>query len=239
MSNIPHKCILPTEIYDSPINISKLVIESYIDVHRYLSKLLQQGLFSLNTLILNGFPRDSRDRSSDLTDLAQASKEGRLPQLKHLDLCGFKLTPTAFLGLFHDYCSWNELLTLDIRNNYYLDSDFLFNFMTMVQTNGLLGSLQELGIDSYSSVDTVWSCLEALYLSSCTEDELHNISDAVDQGYFPALRTICVKNFKGYDTVLVHAFNKRNIYCHKAKAPFYNPFTRFRCYCQCKPREED
>ena len=156
---------------------------SCLDVSRCLSKLLRLGPLSLQTLLLIDCELDS----SDLASLAQASTESTLPQLKHLDLHHNRLTVSALGGLFYGSSNWNELITFDIRNNL-LDSSDLAQFLTMVQTNGCLGSLQELGIDSYPPVDIVWSCLKTLSLSSCTTKVLRNIIDAIDQECFPALR---------------------------------------------------
>ena len=163
-----------------------------------MSHTWYSGCLSLNTLVLNNCSLGS----SSVAHLAQASKQGRLPQLKHLDLYNRNLSCSELAGLFYGSCSWNELITLVIRNNCYLGSDFRIDFMKMAQIKGSLGSLQELGIDRYTPGNVVWSCLKALYLSSCTKDELRNISDAIDQGCFPALRTLCVENFEGYDMLV-------------------------------------
>ena len=229
-----YNSILPGDFQDTLMNFSTLELLSCAGVSKYLSIFLHQGTLSLKTLVLSNCSLDS----SNLADLAQASTEGRLPHLKQLYLHKIDLTGSKLFRLFHGMSSWNKLITLDIRNNWGISTDNLTHFMTMVQTNGCLGSLQELGIDSYPSVDTVWPCLKSLYLSSCTTNELRNILDGVKRGCFPAFRAICVDNFERYDAVLLHDLLKRNIHCHKAEAPFYNPFTRVSCYCQRKSREE-
>ena len=222
-----YNCDLPDKVDDTLINLPRLEILKCMNVNRFLSELFSQGALSLSTLVLNGCSLETED----LIDLAQASTEGSLPELKHLHLSDCNLESSTLIGLFYNSCTWNELLTLDIRNNRYLHSDFRTDFMTMVQTNGLLGSLQELGIDRYPPVDTVWSCLKSLYLSSCETHELRHILDAARE-CFPSLRSICVERFESYDAVLVHDFQERNISCHEAIAPWHDPFTRVRCYCQ-------
>ena len=64
-----------------PTNLKHLEIR-YSEVTKKLSALLCHRLSSLHTLILRGLQLDSQD----LSNLAQANVENRLPQLKHLDI---------------------------------------------------------------------------------------------------------------------------------------------------------
>ena len=112
--------------------------------------------------------------------------------------------------------------------------------MNKVETYGLLGSLQELGIDDYPYAygEIIWPDFRFLYLPHCSVKSFRNISEAVDRGCFPSLRTICVTKFESYDASLIRTLQKRNIYPHEAIAPLYDPFTRVRCYCQITQTEE-
>ena len=112
--------------------------------------------------------------------------------------------------------------------------------MNKVETYGLLGSLRELGIDDYPYAygEIIWPDLRFLYLPHCSVKSFRNISEAVDRGCFPSLRTICVTKFESYDASLIRTLQKRNIYPHEAIAPLYDPFTRVRCYCQITQTEE-
>ena len=232
-------CVLTDEFQDTAINLSRLDLLSCKNVNRYLSKLLHQCPLSLGSLPESLVLNDCSLDSSDLAYLAQASAELRLSNLKHLNLCHSGLTRSALIGLFCSFNSWKHLITLDIRSNLF-DIIDLALFMTLDRTErGFLGCLEELGIDSCPLVDTVWSCLKALYLSSCKMNSLANILDAVDRGRFPALRKICVTKFTACDPIVVNALNEININCHETKEPFYDPFTRIKCICQNKPMEED
>ena len=136
--------------------LSHLEIRSCRIVPGYLSTLRNCVLLSFQTLILS----DCGLNSDDLNSLAQASVDGRLPELKYLDLSHNKLTGAK--RLFWSSSSMNQLLTLDIRNNY-LDIIDITSFMTQVKRDGLLGILQELGIDHYPNMNTQWPHLKALY----------------------------------------------------------------------------
>ena len=163
--------------------------------------------------------------SQDLSSIAQAAEEGRLPELKHLDLSYNRMSGEGLMSLFDTSCHWDQLLSLDIGNNLLGRSDITCALMKKVETNGLLGSLQELGIDKYPVRGTIWPDLKVLYLPHCSVNSFRNISEAVNRGCFPALRTICVNKFESYDASLVRTLQKRNIYPHEAIAPLYDPFT--------------
>ena len=228
-----HNCILPDDFEHILPTLSQLNIESCKAATRYLSQMLLQGPLLLITLVLC----DCELTSQDLSSLAQTAVKGMLPELKHLDLSCNRITGEGSMSLFDSSCSWNHLVSLHIGDNLLDEKDAAY-FMRKVETDGLLGSLHELGTDNYPAVETIWPNMKALYLSFCDESTFCNISDAVDQGYFPVLGTICVEKFESYDASLVRTLQKRNIYCHEAIAPFYDPLARVRCYCQITQTEE-
>ena len=221
------------ELYQSVCTMRKL---EHLIFHNcdFIMKLLLQSPMQLTTLVLSYCELTSQDLSS----LAQAAVKGRLPELKHLDLSNNKMTGEGLMSLFDTSCPWNQLLSLDIGNNLVGRSDITCAFMKKVETNGLLGSLHELGIDDYPSGEIIWPDLKVLYFPHCSVKSFRNISEAVNGGCFPSLRTICVKKFESYDASLLRTLQKRNIYPHKAIAPFYDPLTRVRCYCQITQAEE-
>ena len=134
------------------------------------------------------------------------------------------------MHLFDNSCTWNQLLSLDIRRNL-LNSSDATKFMTKVKTDNLLGSLQQFMIDSYQDVKIYMPKLETLGLSRCTSESLQNIIDDIDRGFLPALRTICFEEFEPYDATVVGSLFERNIDCHRTFASFA---TNFKCYCQMK-----
>ena len=140
-----HYCVLTDEFEDIFTTVSRLNIRSCKGATRLFSHLLHPGSLLLTTLVLN----DCELTSQDLSNLAQAAEEGRLPELKHLDLSYNRMTGDALMSLFDTSCSWNQLLSLDIGNNLLGRSDITCAFMKKVETNGLLGSLHKLGIDDY------------------------------------------------------------------------------------------
>ena len=229
-----HNCALTDEFEDNFTTVSRLNIRSCKGATRLFSHLLHPGSALLTTLVLN----DCELTSQDLSNLTQAAEEGRLPELKHLDLSNNRMAGEGLMSLFDTSCRWNQLLGLDIGNNLLGRSDITYALMKKVETNGLLGSLQELGIDDYPSVEIIWPEMIFLYLPHCSVNSFRNISEAVHRDCFPALRTICVEKFESYDASLVGTLQKRNIYCHEAITPFYDPLTRVRCYCQITQTEE-
>ena len=73
----------PTDHFSSGISkLHKLYISYSSGITGHLSILLDHSFPSLNSLILSNCGLNSQD----LCSLAQASVEGRLPQLKHLDI---------------------------------------------------------------------------------------------------------------------------------------------------------
>ena len=82
-----HSCLMHREPAQFPKHISQLIIQSCAGLSRYLPTLLSQVPLSLKTLILN----DCKLDETDLNSLVQASVEGRLPELKHLELTGNKM----------------------------------------------------------------------------------------------------------------------------------------------------
>ena len=211
------------------MNASRLVIQSCSGLSGYLSVLLHAGFLNLYTLVLS----DCKLNSDDLSNLALACVEGRLPELRHMDITRNAMNCSEFMHLFDSFCSWNVLLSLDIRGTL-LHTPDVVEFMTKVKESGLLGNLKEIGIDNYANVNTSWVNLTMLCLSQFTLDSLRNLINNVDRGYMPALDMICIEKFETYNGKIVRSLSERNINCHKMFAPFDDPFGTIKCYCQMK-----
>ena len=219
-------CLPHEELRVFLMHLSTLEFRSCSGISAYLTVLLHQGFLNLHTLVLSG----CKLNSDDLKNLAQANSKSKLPQLTCLDLSNNKVTGSDLMHLFDNSCTWNQLLSLDIRRNL-LNSSDATKFMTKVKADNLLGSLQEFMIDSYQDVKIYMPKLETLGLSQCTSESLQNVINNIDRGFLPALRTICFEEFEPYDATVVGSLFERNIYCHKAFASFA---THFKCYYQIK-----
>ena len=93
--------------------LCKLDIGHSSGIAEHISTLISHDFPSLNTLILN----DCELSSSDMHSLALAKVEGRLPELKHLDVSDNVGEKRDFLkSLFYYPQSWKKLLSLDIWN---------------------------------------------------------------------------------------------------------------------------
>ena len=202
-----------------------------------LSTLFANQLPSLNTLTL----RDCGLNSQDMRSLAKANLEGRLPIIKHLDISRNEMSLSELRSLFDGSCGWNQLLSLDIKRTTnrtnrrgltkeeYNISDYL---NTVVQQGKLL-SLQHLGINSYRNADTVWSKLERICMKFCDEETLRNIT-SVRSAFLPALHTLCIVHYDGYDARVTSTLSEMGVNCHAFCAPWDDPFYPGKCHCQGK-----
>ena len=140
--------------------------------------------------------------------------------------------------LFDGPCTWNGLLSLDIRERLkHKDDDNIINYMNEIVSQGFLPSLQKLGINRFENRDTHWNCLEKLTLIYCEDNALRNISDAVCWGYLPVLHTLCVKHFEGYNADYVRTLSQLGVSCHRTCVPFdiiidRGGFDRRECICE-------
>ena len=148
-----------------------------------LSALFTQRLPSLKTLIL----RNCDLISDDLQSLSKAEVEGKLPQLRHLDI------------------SYNDV---DISRNVELDINDLFthssqwNQLTTLVTGDVnvpnvepqfLSSLEELHLSRryWSRTLTVTRCWPSLKVIIIDDESILScIADGVERGMFPSLATV-------------------------------------------------
>ena len=213
----------PEELRGYLIHLSRLEFRSCSALSGHLSILLREGLLALQSLVLS----NCKLYSNDLRKLAEAYKSNNLPRLKHVDLSKNVMTVSEFAHLFDNSCTWNQLLSLDIRGTL-LSSHCVAEFWTKVKIDDLLTSLQEFMLDSYPDVKTYRTNLKTLGLSQCTSESLQNVIDNIDQGNLPVLRTICFQEFEPYDATVVNSLSERNIDCHK----IFASFATTKCYCQ-------
>ena len=190
-----------------------------------LSVLLRHSFPSLNSLVLS----DCGLNSQDLCSLAQASVEGRLPQLRHLDIS--RNTDVHFHEMFQASCTWDKLLKLNITEIRHFDQ------LSEAMHSGCLNSLREISISGDQILSYKWESLQRICI--CPDFYLlKKVDCAVDEGRFPSLRTVCIQyethvlesNF--YKEPAIHSLLQKNISVHQAFLPYYDPFLSAKCLCQ-------
>ena len=216
----------PLEIASS---LSELSLFNCNGLEGKLSSLISDTLPRLTTL------KNQRDRqlnSNDLRNLAQAKVKGYLPLLKHLDISYNKLSLSEFKCLFEGSCTWSDLLSLDIRRAFInVRGDQVTDYMNEIVSRGYLPSLQKLGINRFENRNVLWNRLEKLKLFECKDDALCNIADAVRRGLQPALRTLCIPDFEGYDAEIVRTLSQLGVSSHKSCFVRDDFHHRAKCHC--------
>ena len=206
--------------------LSHLDLRDCIYVGGLLSFMLFYDFPSLTTLIL----RKCGLGSADLKRLAKAKADGKLPQLKHLDIShnywGLKGLQ-SFTEVPRN--TWLQLSTLNLYRAY--DKDIFDDYVRPQY----FPSLQELGIFSLSSrpVTDCWRHLQTLRVGM---NGVNFISKAVQEGFFPALRNVCIMKtdraselFNIPELRILAAFG---IFCHSPFEFDQSPFSRDICICQ-------
>ena len=210
-------------------SLSKLGLTSCCCLKGNLSSLIFHSFPLLTTLILSNCGLNSED----LANLNQAKARGRLPLLNHLDISGNELHLTEFRCLFDGVCTWNELVSLDIRGMFGdSEIDKVIDYINEIVSHSAVPSIRKLGINRFVNNNTHWKHLETLYLAECQDDVLCNIFNAVCSGYLPALRTLCAENFDGYNADYVRTLSQLGVSCHKTCVPYDNQFHREKCLCE-------
>ena len=141
---------------------------------------------NLSVLFIHSFPRlntvileDCELNATDLQSLARASVEGKLPQLRHLDI---SRNDEEISDLFTHSAQWNQLTTLRTSDVNVLNVD-----------PECLTSLEELRVSwhddiTFSCVTRCWSGLKTIKLV-CGAD-IPVVEDGVERGMFPDLTIV-------------------------------------------------
>ena len=191
---------------DQTVKLEKLALRYFIlsseEMDRLCEKLASIQLteldlsssgftFNLSVLFTHIFPRLNKLimshcglNANDLQSLARANVEGKLPQLRHLDIStnsGFNIS-----DLFTHSAHWDQLTTLETSDVNVLNVD-----------PECLTSLEELFLPAKGtqppSVTRQWPCLKLIEVNN--EQTARCIADGVEQGMFPSLATVRCESF--------------------------------------------
>ena len=141
---------------------------------------------SLSALFTHSFPRLSslkllrcKLNSNDVQSLARANVEGKLPQLRHLDIT--HSSDDKISHLFTHSAQWNQLTTLTTSDKNVLNVE-----------PKCLTSLEKLNLWAWGkpdqSITRKWSCLKVI--ESGDKGPAGCIADGVERGMFPSLTTM-------------------------------------------------
>ena len=245
-TSISHDCLPPSPesiaLRRCVVNLKMVADNLYRDNLRYLDLSFNEkikGTFPL--LLCNNFPSlktlilsECRLNSQDLRSLAQANAEGRLPELRYLDISNNTLSMTEYAdSLFAFSCKWNQLLSLNI-----MDTKFSADELHSRVQSGCLSSLQELRMTDYPNqkINIMWPYLQILGTHKYSYATLSNIEHSVEEGKFPALRSVCLVNSVPEAPPLhrLGSFQRltgANILCHKRVYGTDN-LVHSKCPCQ-------
>ena len=145
-----------------------------------LSALFSHSFPRLNSLIL----RSCKLNSEDLQSLSRASVEGKLPQLRHLDISG----KTTISDLFSHSAEWNQLKTLTASDTDILNVET--NFLTSLEKLQLLIFRITTKIYAGKGWPSVTRCWSGLKVIELDKGDIHSLADGVERGMFPALTTV-------------------------------------------------
>ena len=169
--------VLSEKLTDIPLRQLDLTESSGLTGN--LSALFTHSFPTLNTLILSHCELNA----TDLQSLARANVEGKLPQLRHLDI--LKNKDVIISDLF-THSQWNQLTVLETSDVNILNTE-----------PECLTSLEELILPTpgikVPSVTRRWPRLKVIQVRK--EDIVGCITDGVERGMFPALTTLRCRVF--------------------------------------------
>ena len=159
------------------IRLTELDLTHSVGFTGRLSALFTHSFPTLNTLILS----HCKLNANDLQSLARANVEGKLPQLRHLDITGYDDVEVGYL--FTHSTQWNQLTVLKTSDVNILNTKP--EFLTSLEE---LCVPQQLYQKPLLHVTRCWSGLKTIELL----DEIHHIADCVERGMFPDLKIASV-----------------------------------------------
>ena len=133
--------------------------------------------------------------------MARANVEGKLPQLRHLDI---SWNPVEISDLFTHSARWNQLKTLKASDENVLNVDP--KYLTSLEKLILHTTFQRLEIPP---VTRRWLRLKVIDVWD--DDSPRCIADGVEQGMFPSLTTVRYSRIGSYKNPFFFKLLKANI----------------------------
>ena len=171
------------------ISLQKLNLSHSLGISGNLDKMLSEKFPSLNSLILS----DCGLNSQNLYSLAQASVQGRLPQLRHINISRNSQLVGQLECLFKFGQHWRHLHSLDTQQDILSDGDF-----QLLVDNIQSGSIRNLNI-SAQRVDSLqkgsWPDLNYLHVHCPLDLSIHvgileSVLEAAKQQLTPNLSKV-------------------------------------------------
>ena len=211
-------------------SLSELILIDCDGLAGNLSSFFLDSFLQLTTLILSS----CRLNSNDLISLAQAEIKGKLPLLECFDISYNRLSLSKLKCLFGASCTWSDLLSLNIRDTFkdVIEYNTVIDYINDIVSRGYLPSLTKLRINGFQNKNAHWSHLEKLMLVKCDDDALRSIAEAVRSGFLPALSTLCIQRFEGYDAEIVRRLSQLGVSCHKTYSHEEYFSNLEKCFCE-------
>ena len=228
---------LGSKMTKSTLKINRLDISYSKGITGNLLSLFCYCFQSLYTLILS----DCGLNSYDLSSLAYANVEGRLPKLRHLDIScnGHLKTFTGFKQLFRFSSKWNQLLSLDISET--RDLRHLYPSFLEIVGYDCLRSLEKISfsIDYFDRFRRCMRNIRTIHIFIQDEKRIDVISEEKKDDLLPSLQTVCIKFAERspkpmnrlFEINGVRKLTDLNVPCHLAVSP-EPPFSPRRCQCE-------
>ena len=181
----------------SSLQLCKLDMSGTRAIKGSLPQVFTHCFSILNTLILTNCMLNS----NDIQNLAKAEVEGKLPQLRYLDVSGLQTFEMS--EMFTDSAQWKQLKTLVTSHISVMNIESVF-----------LASLEKLHLEwqitkTPMTVTRCWSHLKVIRLHSA--GFLWYIADGVERGKFSSLTTIRLVSGGYIKTSLLLKLYKANI----------------------------
>ena len=217
--------------------ISRLDISHSLGITGALSSLLCHRFEKLCILTLS----DCGLNSNDLSSLAQANTEDKLPKLRHLDIScnGCLHSYSGFKSLLKFSSKWNQLTRLDVSQT--SDLCHFYDSISAIAGRDCLQSLKELSfsLDYFHQVGPYLRNVRILHILVHDERKISAISEEKRQGLLPSLHTVCIRFAEGspgtktrlFDIEGVRLLTALGVSCHLAISP-EPPYPARRCQCE-------
>ena len=194
---------------------------------------------SLDTLILS----DCGLNSLDLSSLAQASADGKLPELRHLDISHNGQVhnchnDAGLRNLFSFPCKWKRLISLNIIAT--RDRPNSFESFSEIVGSDCLQSLEEFSfcVEYFHKIGCMHK-IKILHILVKNEKAISAVAEEKQHGLLPSLQTVCIIFVEGSPLARTRLFQidgvrkltELNVSWHLALSP-EPPLVSGACRCE-------